>query len=487
MRRNNRIPPLIAVLLLLLITSVAFGQPQSPNFLMTTQTFSAGGASDSSTHFRLTSTICQWSVADTHASADYLLTSGFLVPSYGTAAGAFLVVNPLSLNYGEVHVDSAANHAITLSDTGYWNLQITGMQFSLGAAFHLVPAPDMPDTIYARSSRDYVVQFYPSAAGAYRDTLTITPDMGNAVRVMLEGTGTAPGIVVEPDTLLFGDLWIGRAAQDTFSVVNPGTADLHVDSIMSSNPVFPSLTTPFTVPRETSHSAAYGITLPDTLSFSGHLTVYSDAGEPIIFLSAHGIWTELHANPAIINLGSAAVTDTVDTAVTLTSAGNTFVRISAVHLTTNYFTVFQMPSDSLPAYGSSTVILRFIAQTVGTFTDTLVIENSVGNPVRIPLSVGVTAVDDNAALIPKDFFLDQNYPNPFNPSTRIRFGVPRSANVTIAVFDILGRKVATLASGMMPPGVHSMVWDCSTCPSGMYLIRMQTDGRVFMRKMLLMK
>jgi len=97
------------------------------------------------------------------------------------------------------------------------------------------------------------------------------------------------------------------------------------------------------------------------------------------------------------------------------------------------------------------------------------------------------AVDEHALGIPTDFFLDQNYPNPFNPATTIRFGVPHVAEVNIEVFDILGRTVATVATGVWQPGVHSVVWDCAGCPSGMYVLRLQTEDRVMLRKMLLMK
>jgi hypothetical protein len=90
-------------------------------------------------------------------------------------------------------------------------------------------------------------------------------------------------------------------------------------------------------------------------------------------------------------------------------------------------------------------------------------------------------------LIPREFFLDQNYPNPFNPTTSIRFGVPREADVTLEIFDVLGRKSATLVSGIVQPGVHEVTWDCSSCPSGMYVVRMRSGDTVMMRKMLLMK
>jgi hypothetical protein len=97
------------------------------------------------------------------------------------------------------------------------------------------------------------------------------------------------------------------------------------------------------------------------------------------------------------------------------------------------------------------------------------------------------AADENLSEIPREFFLDQNYPNPFNPATNIRFGVPRAAQVTIEIFDILGRKMTTLITSTMQPGIHTVVWDCSACPSGMYIIRMNTAERVLLRKTLLMK
>jgi subtilisin-like proprotein convertase family protein len=93
----------------------------------------------------------------------------------------------------------------------------------------------------------------------------------------------------------------------------------------------------------------------------------------------------------------------------------------------------------------------------------------------------------NLSGIPADFFLGDNYPNPFNPSTTIRFGVPHTAVVRMEVFDMLGRRVAVVLNSSLPPGVHSVVWDCSSCPSGMYVLRMESEQRAFLKKMLLMK
>lgn len=88
---------------------------------------------------------------------------------------------------------------------------------------------------------------------------------------------------------------------------------------------------------------------------------------------------------------------------------------------------------------------------------------------------------------PEDFLLEQNFPNPFNPTTTIRIALPYAADVTLTVFDVLGRRTTTLAQGLLPAGRHAVTWDCPDCPAGMYLVRMEAAGIVQMRKMLLMK
>jgi fibronectin type 3 domain-containing protein len=98
------------------------------------------------------------------------------------------------------------------------------------------------------------------------------------------------------------------------------------------------------------------------------------------------------------------------------------------------------------------------------------------------------AVDDPAsAEIPIDFALDQNYPNPFNPATTVKFGIPKAAEIQIEILDILGRHVTTLTEGVYQPGWHRIAWDCSSCSTGMYILRMRTGEKILLRKMMLLK
>jgi len=84
--------------------------------------------------------------------------------------------------------------------------------------------------------------------------------------------------------------------------------------------------------------------------------------------------------------------------------------------------------------------------------------------------------------------LYQNYPNPFNPSTTIRFELTGNDQRTrLAVYDVLGRRVAVLLEGMLPAGMHSVPFDGSALASGLYLYRLETAGVILQRKMMLIK
>ncbi|MCB2211653.1 T9SS type A sorting domain-containing protein [bacterium] len=96
-------------------------------------------------------------------------------------------------------------------------------------------------------------------------------------------------------------------------------------------------------------------------------------------------------------------------------------------------------------------------------------------------------VEDKATAAPREFSLAQNYPNPFNPSTTIRFSVPVSGQVTLAVYDVLGREVARLVDGIVPAGSRQVVFDGSQLSSGVYFYQLRANGQSAVNRMILMK
>ncbi len=89
--------------------------------------------------------------------------------------------------------------------------------------------------------------------------------------------------------------------------------------------------------------------------------------------------------------------------------------------------------------------------------------------------------------VPASFTLDQNYPNPFNPITTIRYAVPEASQVRLAVFDMLGRRVAVLVDEQKAAGSYEVRFDARGLPSGTYLYQMTGEGFTQTRKLLLLK
>lgn len=98
----------------------------------------------------------------------------------------------------------------------------------------------------------------------------------------------------------------------------------------------------------------------------------------------------------------------------------------------------------------------------------------------------LTAVAEEA-LLPSRRDLAQNFPNPFNPSTTIRYAVPAAGHVTLTVYDILGRQVATLVNGTVTGGPHDVTWHPDNLASGVYLYRLETASGTQTRSMVLLR
>jgi hypothetical protein len=105
---------------------------------------------------------------------------------------------------------------------------------------------------------------------------------------------------------------------------------------------------------------------------------------------------------------------------------------------------------------------------------------------RRPLSDMITSVGSEA-LFPVEFILEQNYPNPFNPSTKVRYSVPNSSQVTLKIFNTLGEEIAILINEEKPAGTYELTWNAENLPSGIYFYRIQAGSFVQTKKMILMK
>jgi len=105
----------------------------------------------------------------------------------------------------------------------------------------------------------------------------------------------------------------------------------------------------------------------------------------------------------------------------------------------------------------------------------------------------VLGIENISTEVPSSYSLSQNYPNPFNPRTKIRFNIQKSefrsqnSEVTLKVYDIMGRELQTLVNEKLNPGTYETTFDGSNYSSGVYFYRLMTDGYSETKRMLLIK
>jgi len=124
---------------------------------------------------------------------------------------------------------------------------------------------------------------------------------------------------------------------------------------------------------------------------------------------------------------------------------------------------FQMDNDGIPGYFDNIVV------------------NSL-----------VSSVDDKITNMPNGFYLEQNFPNPFNPETHISYQLLSVSDVTLTIYDLLGREIKTLVSKEQSPGNYTVTWygkDAfgNSVTSGFYIYTLKTGNFLQSKKMLMIK
>ena len=153
------------------------------------------------------------------------------------------------------------------------------------------------------------------------------------------------------------------------------------------------------------------------------------------------------------------------------------------------------------ASGSTDTLTVALHGTMADTTASAVIRigsNDLGQPlVEIPITTTMFAgspvpADDDPGATPDRFVLRQNYPNPFGASTRIRFDLREAATVSLEIFDVQGRRVASMERAPYSPGQHTFTWDGTdtngrSVASGVYLYTLTVGDVAETRKMLLVR
>jgi hypothetical protein len=113
--------------------------------------------------------------------------------------------------------------------------------------------------------------------------------------------------------------------------------------------------------------------------------------------------------------------------------------------------------------------------------------NNVEDIWVVKLEPEITNIENGNNLYPDIFTLYRNYPNPLNAATTIRYTLPNKSKISLSVYNLLGQRVESLFEGIQTPGEHTLTWDASHLPSGVYFARLENAGRTENIKMILLK
>ncbi len=162
----------------------------------------------------------------------------------------------------------------------------------------------------------------------------------------------------------------------------------------------------------------------------------------------------------------------------------------------NNTVVYHIPStgelntDGLTVQVNPITTMDSVKIVVKSFTG-LITNQSVAGLAEVETNARVSSIDlmsiKNPVSNNLSYSLDQNYPNPFNPSTLIRFTLPKAQNITLEIFDITGRNVATLISGRVEGGPNSIPFFGNNLASGIYFYKFTAQSYTKTMKMILLK
>ncbi len=232
------------------------------------------------------------------------------------------------------------------------------------------------------------------------------------------------------------------------------------------------------------------VTEADRASFGAALLDFNDNGRPDLFITNYFNNNELFLN---------------------TSVENNWLRVNPISTRGNHSSLLPGTKVSLRATigGQERTLSRWVggqslfspvigpvffglgdaesAHVIVTFPDGSIEEQTVtelNRSITIDLATSTETIEDN---IPTEFALHGNYPNPFNPVTNLRFDLPEATTIRLTIYNSIGQRVAILADGNRPAGIHEIIFDASQLPSGLYLAVLQTEGQQFVQKMMLIK
>jgi hypothetical protein len=299
-----------------------------------------------------------------------------------------------------------------------------------------------------------------------------------------------PYLTVKP--MDFDTTQSGYPVTLTTKLVNPTNGPRQVSAINMVGPFTVAQQAPLTIPAGDSVALNVTYAAAQLGVQTGSMTITHDGPTGTIVCDLSGATVGVHlafAGSDSLDFGDVPVGSTDSSRFPIRAVGNTSLIITSISASAPFSIGLQLP-DTIGASQSEFIYPRFSPLVVGGWSGTIVfVSNGMESPdtLRVFGNAIPSAAANETVRIPKVFRLAQNYPNPFNPRTTISFDLPCTTEVRVQVFDVQGRLVRELASGVMQAGTHNVYFDGTDLATGIYFCRLTSPQFNALKKMALIK
>lgn len=300
---------------------------------------------------------------------------------------------------------------------------------------------------------------------------------------------------LDKSSIGFGIVAIDTVATQNLEITNTSSSlVLQVDSIYAPGKSFSVTPKSATILPGRISTLQVSFT-PDTIGiFADTLFINTISQTPVVRipLSGNSPYPQVSLASSTMEFDTANVGGSASLSVKVSNRSVNALIVDSIRTSTGFFRVApcSLP-DTIRQYDTLSVAIAFMPDSAGAYSDTLHIYSNAQHSATKVVLTGIcripTGITRYGSTIPSTFELCQNYPNPFNPTTTIRFGLPKQSQVTVSIYDMLGRKVADLVSGRLQAGYYQFTWDGREYASGVYFCALHAGTHHDTKKLLLLK
>ena len=427
--------------------------------------------------------------------------------------GKHLSVTSRNIDFGSIDVNGIRSMPVTIGNYGTEDMIVTDISVP-DAPFSVDQLPTLPLTMPPFTSKLFTITFAPEDSGTFNSSITISSDDEDnlSLDIVLGGDGFVLK-AAEPEALYTA---LGTSHGGALILIDPTTGEgtitvstgmtvgaIRALAINSVGKIYGAndrgfiykidAATPGTSVLFTSN---LNIILQG-MAFNNNDVLYGTNGENLYLIDPQN---------GYYNIGPTGVTltglsfDPTDGTLWGSDADNiytidTLTAVASLIGNTNYSEITDLSFDALgnlyatqlPPYSPASNLISINKSTgegalIGTIGTDWGIECLAFNQVK-----DVSDILDMKNVIPMVYALKQNYPNPFNASTTIAYDLPVAGKVELAVYDILGKKVATLVNDHQTAGKHAVEWDAIGQSSGLYFYQIKAGDFLKIKKCILLK